>query len=49
MLYIWVQHEKTGEFEPHMSFKKAEREDAVFEIDDLKQQDHRAKFGGKFK
>ena len=48
MTYIWVQYDKTGDFEPHMTFKKSEREEADFEIQDLKDHGHRAKFGPKF-
>lgn len=48
MLYIWVQYDKTGEYEPHMTFVKSEREEADFEIDDLKNHGHRAKYGAKF-
>lgn len=48
MLYVWVQYEKTGDFEPHMTFKKADRDDALFEIQDLKDHGHRAKLGAKF-
>lgn len=48
MLYIYVQHDKRGEFQPHMSFKKSERDYAECEIQDLKDHGHRAKFGAKF-
>ena len=48
MFYVWVQYDKQGKFEPHMSFEKDERSEAKFEIDDLKYSGHRAKFGDKF-
>lgn len=48
MLYVWVQYDKQGDFEPHMTFKKSEREEANFEIQDLKDHGHRAKLGGAF-
>jgi hypothetical protein len=48
MFYIWVQYDKQGEYAPHMTFKKCDKDDALFEIDDLKRQGHRAKFGEKF-
>lgn len=48
MLYIYVQYDKQGDFEPHMTFVNREREEALFEIQDLKDHGHRAKFGKKF-
>lgn len=48
MLYIWVQYDKQGNYEPHMTFKKSDKEDADFEIQDLKDHGHRAKYGENF-
>ncbi len=49
-IYIWVQHDKKGEFEPHMSFDKTKegKEEAAFEIQDLKDGGHEAKKGDAF-
>ena len=46
MLYIWVKYD--NEFEPHMSFSIEDKEDALFEIQDLEDQGHKAKFGRGF-
>jgi hypothetical protein len=48
MFYIWVRYDRTGDFQPHMTFKKSERECADFEIRDLKDHGHQAKYGEKF-
>ena len=48
MQYIWVDYKEGHGFEPHMTFVKAEREEADFEIQDLKDHGFKAKRGEKF-
>jgi hypothetical protein len=48
--YIWVQYDKEGDFEPHMSFDKTKegRAEAKYELQDLRDQGHKAKQGDAF-
>jgi hypothetical protein len=48
MIYIYVQWDKQGVYEPHITFKNSEKEYAKLEIQDLKDSGHRAKTGPKF-
>lgn len=32
MLFIWVQYDKKGDYQPHMTFNESEREAARFEL-----------------
>lgn len=49
MKYIWVDYKDGHGFVPHMTFKNSEKEEALFEIQDLKDHSYKAKFGEKFK
>ena len=55
LLYIWVRYRDpdTDKLEdnwnPHTTFKRSDRDDADFEIQDLRDQGHRAKYGAAFK
>lgn len=44
--YIWVDY--GNGFEPHMTFKKEDKEDAIFELEELKDTGYKAKFGEVF-
>ena len=46
MFYIWVKYDT--EYEPHMTFTNEKHEEARFEIEDLKEHGHKAKFGEEF-
>ncbi len=48
MLYIWIDENDGRGFEPHMTFDKSDREDALHEISTIKEQGHKAKFGSIF-
>lgn len=48
--FVWVNYRDGQGFLPHMTFERTEEgtEDAQFEIQDLKDQGYRAKFGPEF-
>jgi len=46
MTYIWIFEE--DEWAPHMSFEASEKEEALFELDDLKASGYEAEFGPSF-
>ena len=48
MLYVWADYKDGHGYVPHMSFECEDRDDADFEIEDLKDHGHRAKYGKKF-
>jgi len=47
--YVYVDYGDDIGLEPHMSFTKDEKEEAEFEIRDLKDSGYKAKFGAVFK
>jgi len=50
MLYVWVDYKDGKGFGPHMSFEDNEREEADFEIQELKEgsEEYEAKYGKEF-
>ena len=46
MLYIWICEE--DEWAPYMSYEASEKEEALFELDDLKASGYEADFGPSF-
>jgi hypothetical protein len=46
MIYIWINED--GEWCPHMSFEDNEKEEAKFEVKDLKRQGYDSEYGPSF-
>lgn len=48
MIFIWVDYRDGGGFEPHITFQEGDMDDALFELQDLRDHGYRAKIGGRF-
>ena len=47
MLYIWIKYDGVKNYEPHISFEDEDKEDALFEIQTLRDEGIKAKFGNE--
>lgn len=48
MFYIWVDYKDGRGFEPHNCFDESEKEEADFEIQVLRDEGYKAKYGQAF-